>query len=78
MPFNYELLGQEIRKIRTEKKLTQEVLSGLAGISRTHLTMIERGSIHANIETIWKLSSALGIRPSFLFARIEERIGNAD
>lgn len=35
--------GLAIAKIRQEKKLTQEVLSGLADIGRTHLSSIEGG-----------------------------------
>ena len=52
MVFSYEVMGQTIKALRRERRLTQEVLSGLAGIARTHLTMIESGTIHANIETV--------------------------
>lgn len=72
MPFSYEALGVTIRHIRKEKGLSQEVLSGLAGIARTHLSMIENGAIHASIETVWKIAPALGLRPSELFALVEE------
>ena len=50
------------------------MLSGLAGIARTHLTMIENGSKQANFETLWRLATALGMRPSELVAQIERRI----
>ena len=33
--------------------------------------MIENGTKQANFETIWKLASALGLRPSELVAKIE-------
>lgn len=74
MPFSYEALGVTIHRIRKGKSLSQEVLSGLAGIARTHLSMIENGTIHANIETVWKVALALGLRPSELFALVEETI----
>ena len=74
MLFSDEVLGQSIRALRKEKKLSQEVLSGLAGIARTHLTMIENGTIHANIETIWKIAIALDLRPSELFAYVESNL----
>jgi len=51
--------------------LSQEALSGLAGIARTHLTMIENGSKAANFETLWKIAYGLGIRPSALVRHIE-------
>ena len=76
MRFNYLILGQTIRSLRKKKNISQDVLSGLAGIARTHLTMIENGTIHANIETIWKIAYALDLRPSELFALVEENTTN--
>ncbi len=66
------MIGQTIRKVRKEKKLSQDVLSGLAGIARTHLTMIENGDKQANFETIWRIALALDMRPSELVKRIEQ------
>ena len=37
------LVGKAISKARQNKGITQEVLSGLADIGRTHLSAIERG-----------------------------------
>lgn len=74
MPFDFAILGQTIRDIRKEKGLSQEVLSGLAGIARTHLTMIETGTMKANIETLCKIAEALDMRPSELFIIVEKRI----
>lgn len=72
MLYNSQITGQIIGKLRTDRGLSQEALSGLAGITRTHLTMIENGSKTANVETLWKISSALGMRLSELFLIIEE------
>lgn len=74
MKFDKAAVGRTIRALRNEKGLSQEVLSGLAGIARTHLTMIENGNKQANFETIWKIALALDMRPSELTARIEETI----
>ena len=41
--FNKYATGAAIKKLRCEKKISQEVLSGLAGIARSHLAMIESG-----------------------------------
>jgi len=72
--FSNTAVGRTIRALRQEKGLSQDVLSGLAGIARTHLTMIESGSKQANFETLWRLASALDMRPSELVACIEEDI----
>ena len=74
MQFDNSVVGKTIRALRKEKGLSQDVLSGLAGIARTHLTMIENGSKQANFETLWRLAMALGLRPSELVAQIERRI----
>lgn len=72
--FDHNAVARTIRALRTERGLSQEVLSGLAGIARTHLTMIENGTKHANFETLWKIANALDLRPSELVERIEVEI----
>ena len=74
MQFDNVTIGQTIRILRKEKGLSQEVLSGLAGIARTHLTMIENGGKQANFETIWRIALALDMRPSELVRRIEQEM----
>lgn len=76
MQFDNSAVGKAIRDLRKEKGISQDVLSGFAGIARTHLTMIENGTKQANFETLWKIALALDIRPSELVARIEEEIEN--
>ena len=74
MQFDNVLIGQVIRRKRTQKGMTQELLSGLAGIARTHLTMIENGTKHANFETLWRIALALNMKPSELVAEIEKEL----
>jgi transcriptional regulator with XRE-family HTH domain len=69
-----ELVGQIIQRKREQKKLSQEVVSGLAGIGRTHLSAIERGERKPTLETFFKIAEALNIRPSVLLAEIEEEL----
>ena len=76
MQFDNFAVGKAIRDLRKEKGISQDVLSGFAGIARTHLTMIENGTKQANFETLWKIALALDIRTSELVARIEEEIEN--
>ena len=71
MQFDNHAIGQTIRNLRRKKGISQDILSGLAGIARTHLTMIENGDKQANFETLWKLANALDMRPSELVALIE-------
>lgn len=75
LQFDNAAVGRTIRALRRERKLSQDVLSGFAGIARTHLSMIETGAKQANFETIWKIAQALDMRPSELVERIEKETG---
>ena len=72
MLFDDKTIGNTITNIRKSKGLSQEVLSGLAGIARTHLTMIENGTKQANFTTICKIAIALKMKPSELVQKFEE------
>lgn len=52
MLYKSHIAGQVIGKLCTNRGMSQEVLSGLTGIARTHLTMIENGSKNAIAETL--------------------------
>lgn len=71
MQFNYKAVGVVIRRLRLKRSVSQEVISGLAGIARTHLTMIENGSKQPNLETLWKIAQALDMPASELIRLIE-------
>lgn len=67
-----KMVGSVIQSFREKRGLSQEVISGLAGIGRTHLSAIERGERKPTLETFFRLSDALGIRPSELMKLIED------
>jgi transcriptional regulator with XRE-family HTH domain len=48
------------------------VVSGLAGIGRTHLSAIERGVRNPTLETFFKIAEALDMPASELMKRIED------
>ena len=70
--FNRLAAGVVIRRLRKKRKLSQEVFSGLAGIARSHLAMIESGAKQPNFETIWRIANAFGLPPHALVEYIEE------
>lgn len=74
MTYDHRVTGQVIRGLREKRGLTQEVLSGLAAISRSHLAEIESGRTNANVETLWRISEALGTRCSDLMRAVEQVI----
>ena len=74
MAYDNAVTGKIIRRLRLGKGLSQDVLSGLAGIGRTHLAMIESGSKNANVDTLWRISEALEIPLSQIIRLVEEEI----
>lgn len=67
------IVGKVIAENRIRKNMSQEVLSGLSAIGRTHLSAIERGVRKPTLETLYKISQALGVRMSNLAEEIENR-----
>jgi len=69
----YDILkkfGLIIRKIREEKKLSQEQLSELSGLDRTYISSVERGKRNISLKGIYALSIALNIEISTIFQEI--------
>ena len=60
-------IGRRLRLIRNSRKKGLRVIAGLAGMSKSHLSEIERGeSALDSISEIVALANALGIAPSEL------------
>lgn len=68
------VVGKVIQRFREEKRQSQELASGLAGIGRTHLSAIERGERKPTLETFFKIAEALRVKPSVLMAAIEDEL----
>ena len=56
-----ELLGKLIRLGRKERKMTEEDLSGRAGISRRTLQKIERGDLKCEIGLVFEVTHLVGV-----------------
>lgn len=69
-------VGKVIAFFRNQKGVSQEVLSGLADIGRSHLSAIERGERKPTLETLFKISNALEINMSTIMLKLEENINN--
>ena len=74
MNFDDRAPGRTIRRLRLERGLSQEVLSGLSGIARSHLSMIETGEKRPTLNTLSNIASALGLKLSALIERMEEDV----
>lgn len=68
------IVGTVIAEFRKKRRLSQDVVSGLAGIGRTHLSAIERGERKPTLETLYRISLALDTPMSDVVREIERRI----
>lgn len=69
-----KIVGAVIAEKRKEKELSQEVLSGLADIGRTHLSAIERGERKPTLETLYRIACALDTKMSVLVQEMEKKL----
>jgi len=76
--FDKMAVARAIYKLRQEKDLSQEVFSGLAGLARSHIAMIENGTKQPNFETIWRIANAFDLAPHELVERIEREAENSN
>ena len=68
------LIGKVLRRFRKDRKMSQEVLSGLAGLDRTHYSKLERGLRSPTVDTLFKIAQALDTQPHKLMMAIEEAV----
>lgn len=67
------MIGRELRKARKAIGLSQEQLAFQAGVHRTYVSMLERDKKSPTVAVLFRLCTALGIRPSRFIARVEPR-----
>lgn len=59
-------IGQRIRALRTERRLTQKELARRAEIAAPNLNRIEKGQKGLSMESLERLAGALGVQPAEL------------
>ncbi|TMF48719.1 MAG: helix-turn-helix transcriptional regulator [Chloroflexi bacterium] len=66
-------LGKAVRKRRNELKISQEDFAELAGLHRTYISDLERGTCNISLENIEKLAKALDLSISELMQRVDDQ-----
>lgn len=59
-----KIVGANIKRLRKERGLSQEMLAGEAGLAMRHLGRIERGEGNPTVAVLGKLAEALGVHPA--------------
>ena len=55
------IFGNNVRKYRKEKNISQEKLAFQAGVHRTYVGMVERAEKNITLINIEKIANALGV-----------------
>ncbi|MBT3249947.1 MAG: helix-turn-helix transcriptional regulator [Candidatus Pacebacteria bacterium] len=57
-----KVLGKKIKQLRAEKKLSQEDLAEMTGVTTVYIGYIEQGRRVPSLKTTDKIARALGIK----------------
>lgn len=55
------LIGQNVRRVRQLKRLTQEQFAEKSGFSQQYISGLEKGHRNPTIVTVYELATALGV-----------------
>ena len=58
-----KLVGQNVKRIRQAKGLTQEQFSDLSGFSQQYVSSLENGRRNPTVITLYELARSLGSQP---------------
>ncbi|HEY4201549.1 MAG TPA: helix-turn-helix transcriptional regulator [Devosiaceae bacterium] len=64
-----EVMAKNLRRVRHDKKLTQEELAHRAGLSMRYVGAIERGDVSASVTVLGQIADALEIDPGELLKK---------
>lgn len=64
-----EALGAEVRQLRKTRGLTLDDLSRASGMSLSHLSAIERGTVNASLDKLTRIAMALDVPMAWFFTR---------
>lgn len=64
-----EVMARNLRRVRHDKKLTQEELADRAGLSMRYVGAIERGDVSASVTVLGQIADALEIEPGDLLKK---------
>ena len=57
------LLGSNVRRLRQTKGISQEELAFAAGMKRSYVSDLERGTRNPSVRALGRLAEALGVNP---------------
>ena len=61
-----DVFARNLRRLRNAKGLSQDDLAYEAGVSRSYLSQLEKGSFYASLRIIERISKTLDVEPGEL------------
>lgn len=66
------MIGKNIQRIRSARKLTLNVLSERSGVSKAMLSQIESDKVNPTVATVWKIARGLNVELNDLLEADDE------
>ena len=63
------IVARNLRRLRTEKQVTQEELADRAGLNRKYPSLLENEHYAASVDVLEKLANALDVDPMEFFRK---------
>ena len=65
-----QIVAQNLRIVRAQRKLSQGAMARKAGVSISYISMLERGQRTPPLDTLEALAKALGVSPMYLLQKL--------
>lgn len=65
-----QIVAENLRAVRKDQKLSQEVVAKKARVSVSYVSMLERGERSPPLDTLEALARALGVSPLYLLQEL--------
>lgn len=68
--------GRVLRRLREEKRISQERLGFDSGRTRAYISLLERGQNSPTLDTIYSIAEAIGISTELIFTLLVDELAN--
>jgi len=65
--------GKAVRRLRTDRGISQEQFAAEAKLARSYMGQVERGEVNISLDNIQKIAAAFGLDVGQLFAETDPR-----
>lgn len=67
---NLQSIGENLKKYRMQKHITQDALAEKAGLSKNYISQIELGNKNPSVESLIKIINAIGVSADLILSEL--------